>query len=126
VLLVDSCQAGSTIEALQSVAQSRATLAMARGTANDRNDQSLGIYLVAATLPVSYALGLNDGSKESAFATALIGALETGGPPRGIREVIDAVRMTLPSISNRLYDNFRQTPLIAAIGLDFPITAPGH
>lgn len=126
VLLVDSCQAGGTIEALQSVAQSRATLAMARASVDDRNDQGLGIYLVAATLPVSYALGLNDGSKESAFATALFGALETSGSPQGIREVIDAVRMTLPSISNRLYDNFRQTPLIAAIGLDFPITAPGR
>jgi hypothetical protein len=125
VFLVDSCQAGRTIEALQRVAQSRAALeAVRQGSTNGGTDQGVGIYVVAATLPVSYALGSNDGSKESAFATALINAPQPSGAPRGIREVIDAVRATLQSISNRLYEGFRQTPLIAPIGLDFPITAP--
>jgi uncharacterized caspase-like protein len=125
VLLVDSCQAGGTIEALQSVAQGRASLEMARlASADGRSDQGVGIYLVAATLPVSYALGSNDGS--SAFAIAFVNALESGRPLRGIREIVEAVRATLPSVSSRLYENFRQTPLIAEIGLDFPMTAPGN
>ena len=117
VLLVDSCQAGGTIEALQRVAQGRATMAMARREAG-RGNEGIGIYVVAATLPLSYALG----STESAFASSLVGALRHSQSSPGIRHVIDEVSATLPSISDQLYDGFRQTPLVAATGLDFPIT----
>lgn len=119
VLLIDSCQAGGTIEALQRVAQSRAEHAIARQALGYGDQEAVGLYVVAATLPLSYALG----STESAFASALLTALKRGKSTQNIRSIIQAIRTELPLISHQLFGGFRQTPLVAAVGLDFPIAA---
>jgi WD40 repeat protein len=122
ILLVDACQAGGTIEALQRVAETRAAIEKLRETsAVGYQAEGIGIYVVAATLPLSYALG----TSESAFVSALIEALTPQQKTVRIREAVRIVQNRLPSISEQKFNlTFRQTPLVASVGLDFPITRP--
>jgi hypothetical protein len=121
VLIVDACQSGGAVEALSKVAVAKAQaedrLAAQRkhapGTA-----EGVGIHLIAAALPLSYAVGLQEG--ESALTQTLLKSL------REVREVITVgrlasdIRNQLPSVSEQA-THFRQVPFIDSIGLDFPI-----
>jgi hypoxanthine-guanine phosphoribosyltransferase len=121
ILLVDACEAGGTIEAFERVAETKAAIEIVRETSEiGSRSAGIGIDIVAATMPLSFA----SGKRESAFSSALIDALNSGPPPLQIREVIKIIQRSLPLISAQMFEQFRQTPLVASIGLDFPILEP--
>jgi WD40 repeat protein len=123
VVLVDTCQAGGSIEALQRLAQTRASIEMARQTSEPGyRSKGIGIYVVAATMPLSFAISFAIGNNESAFSSALLNALKPGPTPKGIRDIIKELQTTLPGFSSKIISDFHQTPLVALVGLDFPIS----
>jgi len=122
VLIVDACQAGGAIEALSKVGVVKAQ-AEQRGLQLAQNpaghEQGIGVHLIAATLPLSYAIGLRDG--RSVLATTLLEGLESPSRTFTAAQLSTYIREHLPVISERAMHGFRQVPLTVAIGLDFPL-----
>lgn len=116
ILIVDACQSGGSIEALQRVARRRADLAAAKG-----GEGPIGIYLLAAASPLSYAMG----AKESALSVALQEALVAKDEGElGVRALLSNVEQSLPLVSQRVLKlDYKQTPLVVNVGADFPIAA---
>jgi hypothetical protein len=121
VLIVDACQSGGAVEALSKVAMVKAQSAERGGSqppyATGRAE-GVGMYLIAATLPLSYAVGLPHG--ESALAQTLLTCLRGAQSEITARGLSDDIREQLPSASEKAA-HFRQVPLIDSIGLDFAI-----
>jgi WD40 repeat protein len=120
VLILDACQSGGAVEALSKIAvvkaQAEERLARQQRYASGRPD-GIGIYLIAAALPLSYAVGLQEG--ESALTQTLLKSLRK---MRGVTagSLSRDISNELPSASE-LSTHFRQIPLIDTIGLDFSI-----
>jgi hypothetical protein len=81
----------------------------------------VGIHLIAATLPLSYAVGLRDG--ESVLTGALLKDLKEQSGTTTANQLSDYLQHQMPMISESVTHGFRQVPLIESIGLDFPVSA---
>jgi WD40 repeat protein len=121
MLIVDACQSGGAIEALSKIGSIKAQIELLRirqehGAPTD--DNGIGMHLIAATLPLSYAAGPANG--ESVLAETLLKALSLPDLQVTADRVSNYVKDQLPSLS-KAREGFRQIPLIDSIGLDFPL-----
>jgi WD40 repeat protein len=119
VLIVDACQSGGAIEALSKIGAVKAKVQERRtqqATGRSGQVDGVGVHMIAATLPLSYAIGLKDG--KSVLADTLQNALRLGTTAG---QLTAYVRDHLPAASDRVTHGFRQVPLTESIGLDFPI-----
>lgn len=77
VLIIDACQSGGAIEALSKVATVKAQIEQRRAQLEPKvagHEHGVGVHLIAATMPLSYAIGLKEG--ESVLAETLLNALQ--------------------------------------------------
>ena len=121
VLIVDACQSGGAIEALSKIGAVKARAQQRRapnGEAGRVSDAGVGVHLIAATLPLSYAIGLREG--ESVLAETIEKALRQGTTAR---QLTAYVRDRLPTESAQITHGFRQVPLTDSIGLDFALAS---
>jgi hypothetical protein len=124
VLIVDACQSGGAIEALSKVGAVKAQVEERRIQRKNNvsgDDRGVGIHLIAATLPLSYAVGLPAG--ESVLAETLMKALRQQAVTITVHELSTYIGKQLPTLSEQATRGFRQVPLLDSIGLDFPIAA---
>jgi hypothetical protein len=112
MLFLDACQSGGAIEALEKIAAIKTRVHTQRAN----RPAGVGVYVVAATLPLSYAVGL--GEHRSALASTLLTALSGDAPTA--RSVVTFVEQQLP-VASEAATQFRQVPLVTAIGLNFPL-----
>jgi hypothetical protein len=121
VLVIDACQSGGAIEALAKIGEVKAHVEQQRAYAETRktpqHEHGVGIHIVAATLPLSYAIGFKTG--QSALATTLLGGLHQPGSVT-IDQLLDFLKTNLPTFSMKGV-NFSQVPMTQSIGLDFVI-----
>lgn len=119
VIILDTCQSGAAIEALAKVATVKESADMRRKTdsagAVDLTPE-VGVHLIAATMPLSYAIGAQ--SARSALAEALLSAVTATGQTT-VSEVAEYLRPNLPDVSQRVTRGLRQVPQISAVGSDF-------
>jgi hypothetical protein len=78
----------------------------------------VGVHIVAATLPLSYAVQITQ--EQSALAATLLAALHQGQAVT-IEQVSSFLSQNLPEASARVAAGFRQVPFIDSVGLDFPV-----
>jgi hypothetical protein len=126
VLIVDACQSGGAIEALSKIGVVKAQVEQRRAQQESilpGHEHGVGVHLIAATLPLSYAVGLKEG--ESVLAETLLNALKQGTGPVTVGQLSTYVKAQLPSVSEQATHGFRQVPLTDSIGLDFPIAVSG-
>ena len=123
MLIIDACQSGGAIEALGKIGAVKAQVEQRRSRqkSNQVNDRGVGIHLIAATLPLSYAVGLRDG--ESVLTGALLKDLKEQSGTTTANQLSDYLQHQMPIISESVTHGFRQVPLIESIGLDFPVSA---
>lgn len=123
VLIIDACQSGGAVEALSKIGEVKARVEQERAQieekASHQHEHSVGVHIIAATLPLSYAAGLKTG--ESALAATLLEALRSPGS-LSIQTVIESLKKQLPDESFRT-TRFRQVPMTSSIGTDFAIAA---
>ena len=120
VLIIDACQSGGAIEALAKIGSVKARVERWRiqlDRPRPGYEPASGVHLIAATVPVSYAVGLPEG--ESALATTLLQKLRTATGPITIEQVAGYLRAELPNASKSMARGFAQVPLISSIGADF-------
>lgn len=123
VLIMDACQSGGAIEALSKIGVVKAQVEQQRtGEASKApgREQGVGVHLIAATLPLSYAVGLKEG--QSMLAEMLLKALQQGPGTITVDQVSAYIKAQLPGASEQVTRSFRQVPLINSIGLDFALT----
>lgn len=122
VLVVDSCQSGGAIEALGKVGVAKANAEEIRAMIDPPGagrDHGVGIHIIAATLPLSYAIGLVGG--RSALANTLLEALQ---PTDGLimtKQFEQHVMDRLKVFSRVATPGFDQVPLVVSIGLNFAL-----
>jgi hypothetical protein len=80
------------------------------------SEEGIGVHLIAATLPLSYAVQL--GPKQSALSTTLLDAFGDSHRDHSVLAIIDFVNQSLPRVSQNAI-GFSQVPLTSSIGLDF-------
>jgi WD40 repeat protein len=123
MLIVDACQSGGAIEALSKIGVVKAQVEQRRLLHQDkeaRHDVGVGVHLIAATLPLSYAVGLKEG--ESALAATLLEDLHHQQAGTVTANQLSAyIKDRLPAASERLNHGFRQVPLMDSIGLNFAV-----
>ena len=123
VLIVDACQSGGAIDALARIGAVKAAVEERRAQqeVNKPNHQhGVGVHLIAATMPLSYAVGV--GENQSALAATLLDRFrESAGAPITALEVSRFLSDRLP-LASQAATGFRQVPLVQDIGLDFPVT----
>ena len=123
VLIIDACQSGGAVEALSKIGEVKARVEQERAQieekASRQHEHTVGVHVIAATLPLSYAAGLKTG--ESALASTLLEALRSPGS-LSIKTVIESLKKQLPDESFRT-TRFRQVPMTSSIGADFAIAA---
>jgi len=123
VLIIDACQSGGAVEALSKIGEVKARVEQqraqfeARGTPT--HEHGVGVHIIAATLPLSYAIGFKTG--RSALAATLLDALNEAGSVSA-KTVVEYLKKQLPESSKKAI-NFPQVPLTSSIGLDFALTA---
>jgi caspase domain-containing protein len=121
VLIVDACQSGGAIEALSKIGVVKAQVELRRAQQEKKvsgHQQAVGIHLIAATLPLSYAVGLQAG--QSALAEAILKGLREQAPMVTANQLSTYITDHLPAKSEQV-THFRQVPLTASVGLDFPV-----
>jgi hypothetical protein len=121
VLIVDACQSGGAIEALSKIGTVKAQVEELRERAKQRptpEQYGIGVHLIVATLPLSYATGLAEG--KSMLVRTLIQGLAHQDQRITASELSAFTKDHLPSISETT-EGFRQVPLINSIGLDFAL-----
>jgi uncharacterized caspase-like protein len=120
VLIIDACQSGGAVEALSKIGEVKARIEEARikvrGTTADAN--SVGVYVIAATMPFAYAVNL--GADRSALTVTVTNALKGAAEAVSVRQMITSLNEQLPEASDNAV-HFRQVPLISSIGADFPL-----
>jgi WD40 repeat protein len=124
MLIVDACQSGGAIEALSKVAVVKAQVEQRREQQRKLAPglvSGVGVHLIAATLPLSYAVGLKAG--QSVLAQTLLQALHAGTGTVTAHQLSAYLKDSLPATSERITHGFRQVPLVDSIGLDFAIAA---
>ena len=115
---------GGAIEALGKIAAVKAQVEQRRGGQEPKvpgHGHGVGVHLIAATLPLSYAVGLTEG--KSALAETLVQALRHGNGLVTAGQVSAYVKDQLPVTSDHITHGFRQVALTDSIGLDFAIAA---
>lgn len=121
VLVIDACQSGGAIEPLAKIGEIKARVEQQRAKAEIKitppHEHGVGVHIVAATLPLSYAIGFKTG--QSALATTLLDGLHQAGSVT-IDQVVDFLKANLPASSMKGV-NFSQVPMTQSIGLDFVI-----
>ena len=120
VLIIDACQSGGAIEALSKIGVVKAQVEEQRRLQEKNtpgHEHGVGVHLLAATLPLSYAVGRPAG--KSVLAETLLKALEQPSGMVTIDQLSAYVRGQLPTISEAT-QGFRQVPLTESIGLGFP------
>jgi WD40 repeat protein len=120
ILILDACQSGGAIEALSKIGTVKAQVEQKR---NLSSKQQVGVFLIAATLPLSYAVGLKD--KPSVLADTMLRGFNQTTEALSARQISSFVKENLPRISDEVTQGFRQTPLTWSIGVDFPLLALG-
>jgi WD40 repeat protein len=123
VLILDSCQSGGAIESLAKIASVKA-LAEERRVRQAQpagRDVGVGVHVIAATLPLAYAVGLTEG--QSVLAETILRVLHRAGQPLTAGRLADDLKSELPAASERAIHGFRQVPLAESVGLDFPLAA---
>jgi WD40 repeat protein len=121
-IILDTCQSGAAIEALSKVAAVKASVDRQRQaqTPDSAGIIGHGTHLIAATLPLSYAIGAAGG--KSALAETLLAALRSSDEA-SIAQVAEYLQAHLPDVSEQVTRGFRQAPLISSIGANFPLAA---
>jgi WD40 repeat protein len=124
MVMIDSCQSGGAIEALRRVGIIKAQIEMQRSkptlTESTVRGNEVGIHIVAAALPLSYAVGAED-NRNSAFAEALLLGLNTRADLYTTRQIENYLMTELPEISGKHNRGYRQIPVISALGADFSL-----
>jgi hypothetical protein len=121
MLIVDACQSGGAIEVLSKIGAVKAQVEQLRKRDKQKTapeQDGIGVHLIAATLPLSYATGPAEG--KSVLVQTLIQALTQRSQRITASELSAFAKDQLPSISEAS-QGFRQVPLIDSIGLDFPL-----
>jgi WD40 repeat protein len=125
LLVIDACQSGGAVEALSKIGEVKARVEELRGqqerTQGARHEHGVGVYVVAATLPLAYAVQLR-AEDQSALAVTLLEGLRQGTGSVGARQLIDYLTLRLPEASKQAV-NYPQVPLISSVGLDFALAA---
>jgi WD40 repeat protein len=124
VLLVDACQSGGAVEALERIGEVKAQMMETRRPSShdaepDRR-RGVGVHVVAATLPIAFAVQVPK-ERGSIFASTLLEALKTKGEV-SVRDVIRKLNERLPQSSLKAV-GYKQVPLISSIGLNFDLAA---
>jgi WD40 repeat protein len=121
ILVIDACQSGGAIEALAKIGEVKARVEQQRAQAETlktpQHEHGVGIHIVAATLPLSYAIGFKTG--QSALAITLLEGLHRKQSVT-INQLVDFLKTNLPASSMKGV-NFSQVPMTQSIGLDFVI-----
>lgn len=120
VLVIDACQSGGAVEALGRIGEAKARMEerilklgpRAPGT----RESGVGVHVIAATLPLAYAVQLQPG--QSALAATLLQAMKNGAGSQTVEQVVEYVRRQLPDASEKSV-GFRQVPMVRSIGWDF-------
>jgi metacaspase-1 len=124
LLIVDACQAGASIEALEKVAYAKAQAELRSGRLNPSGGnrfEPVGVHLLAATMPLSYAVQLKD--DRSALAATLLDYFRHGPSQITAKGILSYVARVLPKASKDQV-GFEQIPLTARIGQDFGLLKP--
>jgi WD40 repeat protein len=123
VLIVDACQSGGAIDALARIGAVKAAVEERRAqqeVSKPDHQHGVGVHLIAATMPLSYAVGV--GENQSALAATLLAQFrESAGAAITALGVSRFLSDRLPRASQAA-TGFRQVPLAQDIGLDFPVT----
>jgi WD40 repeat protein len=119
VLIIDACQSGGAVEALNKIGEVKARVEQAAQLKSNgaRHQQGVGVHIIAATLPLSYAAGLK--ADQSALAATLLDALNGAGGA-SVKAAVEYLKKELPERSERAIQ-FRQVPLTSSVGLDFAL-----
>lgn len=121
VLFIDACQSGGAVEPLEQIAAVKAQVETRRAQVERQtpgHEHGVGVHIIAATLPLSYAVQVTN--EQSALAATTLAALQQG-PEVTVRQISTYVSQHLADASARVAAGFRQVPLIDEVGLDFPI-----
>ena len=122
LLIIDSCQAGGSLEALQKIANVRAQIEKSRvqlHSVAEGQQAGVGIHIISATLPLSYAVGSADG--RSVFAEAFLQILQENAGGITAKRLERMLDDRLPAMSAQPSGGFKQVPLTFATGFDFPV-----
>ncbi len=119
VLFIDACQSGGAVEPLSQIAAMKAQVEIRKDGGRPRSvEHGVGVHVIAATLPLSYAVQITQ--EQSALATTVLAALMQGDQIT-IGQVSSYLSQHLADASARVAAGFRQVPFINSVGLDFPI-----
>ena len=120
VLILDACQSGGAVEALSKIGEVKARVEQQRAQLESHragHQHGVGVHIIAATLPLSYAAGLK--TDRSALAAVLLDALNGAGGA-SVQAAVNYLQKELPDTSEKVI-HFRQVPLTSSIGLDFAL-----
>jgi WD40 repeat protein len=126
VVVIDACQAGAAVEALSKIGEVKAR-ASERRTALDATVEAVprvGVHVIAAAMPLQYAVYRGQSDEASPLVATLLAALRSGKGPVSVLGMIDALRQGLPDISLKSF-GYRQVPLINSVGSDFALARAG-
>jgi WD40 repeat protein len=126
VVVIDACQAGAAVEALSKIGEVKAR-ASERQAARDGAAEavpSVGVHVIAAAMPLQYALSRGGSDEASPLVATLLAALRRGTGPVSVHGMIDELRQRLPETSQSSV-GYRQVPLISSVGSDFPLARAG-
>jgi WD40 repeat protein len=125
VLVIDACQSGGAVEALSKIGEVKARVEERRGQQEGEqragHEHGVGVHVIAATLPLAYAVQLRK-EDQSALAVTLLEGLRDGKSSVGAMELIEYLKQRLPEASEKAV-GYRQVPLTSSIGLEFKLTA---
>lgn len=110
VLIIDACQSGGAVEALSKIGEAKARVQ------NQHKDTRVGVHVIAATMPLSYAVGRD----QSVLAGALLRAFTQKNRSITALQMIKYLQESLPAESEKAM-GFRQVPLTSSIGADFSL-----
>lgn len=119
VIFIDSCQSGGVIEVLSKIAQAKVRTEEIGYAANPSGNHGVGVHVIAAALPLAYAIGLRE--DRSALSATILESFDQHPGTILLSEVIQFVQRRLPESSNAKVSGFSQIPLVETVGLDFPI-----
>jgi len=124
VLVLDSCQSGGVIEALEKIGAAKARVEEIQARIDTRgpgHEHGVGVHIITATLPLSYATGLVGG--RSALANTLLEGLQLTPGLVMTKQLEQHVMRRLKVFSDIATPGFEQVPLITSIGMNFALTS---
>ncbi len=109
VLFIDACQSGGAVEPLSQIAAVKAQAEIRKGGNAQPIERGVGVHIVAATLPLSYAVQITQ--EQSALAATVLAALNQNGTI-SIGQVSTWLGRHLADSSAVVAAGFRQVPFI--------------